>query len=67
LGIGAPQPVATTIPCHRCRADIEVICIHCATGTVADEPLTEFTDGPFGTGLCRSLSDPWQAAVAAVA
>jgi hypothetical protein len=35
--------VATTIPCHRCRADIEVICIHCATGTVADESLTEFT------------------------
>jgi hypothetical protein len=33
----------TIIPCRQCRADIEVICIHCATGTVADEPLTEFT------------------------
>ena len=34
---------ATIVSCRRCRADIEVICIHCATGTVADEPLSEFT------------------------
>jgi hypothetical protein len=34
---------ATTVPCSRCHANIEVICIHCTTGTVADEPLTEFT------------------------
>jgi hypothetical protein len=34
---------ATTIPCHRCHTNIEVICIHCAIGTVSDELLTRFT------------------------
>lgn len=34
---------ATTIACHRCHANIEVISIYCATGAVGDEPLTEFT------------------------
>jgi hypothetical protein len=34
---------ATQIACQQCRADIEVICIHCASGTSEDEPLTQFT------------------------
>ncbi len=29
--------------CQCCRARIDVICIHCASGTVADEPLAQFT------------------------
>jgi hypothetical protein len=35
--------VATTVPCQHCRADIEVICIHCFGGTVMGEPLEKFT------------------------
>jgi hypothetical protein len=34
---------AATTPCQQCRASIEVICIHCGSGTVSGEPLTEFT------------------------
>ena len=34
---------ATTIPCHRCGTNIQVICIHCITGTSSDDPLTLFT------------------------
>jgi Domain of unknown function (DUF5710) len=34
---------AATIPCEQCRASIEVICIHCGSGTASGEPLTEFT------------------------
>lgn len=34
---------ATTIPCQQCHANIEVICIHCRTGTVLGEALTQFT------------------------
>ena len=34
---------AATIPCQRCHSSIEVICIHCATGTVLGEALTQFT------------------------
>jgi hypothetical protein len=34
---------ATTVRCHRCDTNIEVICIHCASGTVSDEPLSEFS------------------------
>jgi len=52
---------ATTVPCQGCRADIEVICIHCATGTVADEPLTEFTVSDIyaiDEDLSRQL-EPW--------
>lgn len=42
--------VATaTVPCRQCQADIDVICIHCATGVVCDEPLTQFT-----------ISDIWE-------
>jgi hypothetical protein len=34
---------AATIPCQRCRASIEVICIYCGGGTASGEPLTQFT------------------------
>ena len=34
---------AATISCQRCQSSIEVICIHCDSGTVAGEPLTRFT------------------------
>jgi hypothetical protein len=34
--------VATT-SCRRCRSGIEVICIHCESGTVSGDPLTRFT------------------------
>jgi hypothetical protein len=34
---------AAMIPCQRCRANIEVICIHCKSGTASGEPLTQFT------------------------
>ena len=34
---------STTIACWKCHSTIEVICIHCASGTVDDEPLTQFT------------------------
>lgn len=30
-------------PCQRCRSTIEVICIHCESGTVSGEPLSRFT------------------------
>ena len=29
--------------CQRCRSSIEVICIHCESGTISGEPLTRFT------------------------
>jgi hypothetical protein len=34
---------ATTMPCLQCGATIEVICIHCESGTASGEPLTQFT------------------------
>jgi hypothetical protein len=34
---------AATVPCQRCRSSIEVICIHCGSGTVSGEPLSGFT------------------------
>lgn len=34
---------ATTVPCCQCGEPVEVICIHCATGTAFGEPLTQFT------------------------
>jgi hypothetical protein len=52
---------ATTLICHRCRATIEVICIHCATGTVSHEPLTRFTVSDIWAmddALARQLA-PW--------
>lgn len=30
-------------PCPACGSSIEVICIYCESGTVLDEPLTQFT------------------------
>jgi hypothetical protein len=34
---------ATDVPCQHCASNIEVICIHCESGTASGEPLTEFT------------------------
>jgi Domain of unknown function (DUF5710) len=34
---------AATAPCQHCRASMEVICIHCGSGTVSGEALTQFT------------------------
>jgi hypothetical protein len=34
---------ATTVSCQQCNSNIEVICIHCESGTASGEPLTRFT------------------------
>jgi len=34
---------SATTPCQRCASNIEVICIHCESGTASGEPLTRFT------------------------
>lgn len=34
---------AATTSCRRCRSSIEVICIHCESGSVSGDPLTRFT------------------------
>ncbi len=34
---------AATTVCQNCRSPIEVICIHCASGRVFGEPLSQFT------------------------
>jgi len=34
---------AARVPCQRCQTTIEVICIHCESGAVSGEPLTQFT------------------------
>ena len=34
---------SATITCAACRAETEVICIHCASGTASGEPLRQFT------------------------
>jgi Domain of unknown function (DUF5710) len=34
---------STTTACQRCNSNIEVVCIHCESGTVSGEPLTRFT------------------------
>jgi hypothetical protein len=34
---------STTIVCQGCNSNIEVVCIHCESGTVSGEPLTRFT------------------------
>jgi hypothetical protein len=52
---------ATTISCHQCGTPIEVICIHCITGTSSDEPLTLFTVSDIyamDEALARQLK-PW--------
>jgi hypothetical protein len=33
----------TTCACQGCEATIEVICVHCKSGTVLDDPLPRFT------------------------
>ena len=35
--------VAAAVPRSQCRKPIEVICIHCNSGTASGEPLTRFT------------------------
>lgn len=53
--------VATTVPCCECREPVEVICIHCATGTADGEPLTQFTVADvfaMDESLARQLT-PW--------
>jgi hypothetical protein len=34
---------STTTPCQRCNSNIEVVCIHCESGTASGEPPTRFT------------------------
>jgi hypothetical protein len=34
---------STTVTCEKCHAEVEVICIHCESGTVSGESLTQFT------------------------
>ena len=34
---------AAATACQRCRSPIEVICIHCASGRVSGDPLSQFT------------------------
>jgi Domain of unknown function (DUF5710) len=38
-----PFVAVATAPCQQCRAEIEVICIHCASGTVSGDSLDRFT------------------------
>jgi Domain of unknown function (DUF5710) len=52
---------AAATSCQRCRASIEVICIHCESGTVSGEPLTRFTVSDISAmdeDLARQLR-PW--------
>ena len=52
---------AATIPCQRCRAGTEVICIYCESGSASGEPLTQFTVSNVWTmdeDLTRQLL-PW--------
>lgn len=52
---------AATTSCQRCHSRIEVICIHCESGTVSGEPLTRFTVSDLRAmdeALARQL-EPW--------
>lgn len=52
---------AAKIPCRQCRTNIEIICIHCGSGAVSDEPLTQFTVSDIWAmdeALIRQL-EPW--------
>jgi hypothetical protein len=52
---------AATVPCCQCREPVEVICVHCATGTASGEALTQFTVTDvlaMDEALARQLS-PW--------
>ena len=55
--------VATaTIPCQDCHSPIEVICIHCKSGTASGDPLTQFTISnvrAIDDSLSRQLR-PWR-------
>jgi len=49
---------AATTACQHCHAPIEVICIHCASGTVCGDPLDRFTVSDIsamGEELARQL------------
>ena len=59
----AAYVAAAKIPCRECHAEIEVICIHCESGVVSDEPLTQFTVSDIWAmdeGLTQQLR-PWPA------
>ena len=50
---------AAMTSCQRCHSSIEVICIHCESGTVSGEPLTQFTVSDLqgdGRGACPAAS-----------
>lgn len=50
---------AATAACPQCRAAVTVICIHCASGVVLGDPLTEFTVADVsavGDSLARQLT-----------
>jgi Domain of unknown function (DUF5710) len=52
---------SATVPCGKCHSKIEVICIHCESGTASGEPLTQFTvSGVWAIDdtLARQL-EPW--------
>jgi hypothetical protein len=52
---------AAVTACQRCRSRIEVICVHCASGTVSGEPLHQFTVSDIWAmddALARQLQ-PW--------
>ena len=41
--LGPGLPGFDDDPCQRCNSNIEVVCIHCESGTASGEPLTQFT------------------------
>jgi hypothetical protein len=52
---------AAAVTCRRCRSSIEVICIHCESGTVSGEPRARFTVSDvwaMDESLARQLQ-PW--------
>lgn len=52
---------AAQVQCCRCGQPVEVICIHCASGTASAEPLTQFTISDvvaIDDSLARQLR-PW--------
>ncbi len=52
---------AARVSCQHCGANIEVICIHCASGTASGDPLSQYTVSDVGAmteDLIRQLL-PW--------
>jgi hypothetical protein len=52
---------SATVSCRKCHSNIEVICIHCKSGTASGEPLTQFTVSDIWAmdeALARQL-EPW--------